>query len=108
MATMARDLPAQDSVGATLERISASATELVEGCEAAGVLILHGKQVESLAPTEHVVIGSDQLQERLQEGPCFDAAHNHLGGRVFRIADFTAHIQRWPATRPPGTWAWAA
>ncbi|MFD8373521.1 GAF and ANTAR domain-containing protein [Streptomyces sp. NPDC059688] len=101
MATMARDLLAQDSVPATLERITSSATELVEGCDAAGILILHGRQVESLAPTDQIVVDSDQLQERMQEGPCFDAAHNHLGERVFRIADFTAHTQRWPAYAPP-------
>ncbi|MET8585526.1 GAF and ANTAR domain-containing protein [Streptomyces collinus] len=101
MATMARDLLAQESVGATLERITASATELVEGCDAAGILILHGRQVETLAPTDQVVVDSDQLQERLREGPCFDAAHNHLGERVFRIADFTDHTQRWPAYAPP-------
>lgn len=101
MATMARDLLAQDSVTATLEKITACATELVEGCDAAGILILHGRQVESLAPTDQIVIDSDQLQERMQEGPCFDAAHNHLGERVFRIADFTAHTQRWPAYAPP-------
>lgn len=47
---MARDLLAQDSVAATLERITASATELVEGCDAAGILVLHDSTVESLAP----------------------------------------------------------
>jgi hypothetical protein len=39
MAVMARDLPAQDSVEATLRRITASATELVDGCDAAGILV---------------------------------------------------------------------
>ncbi|MFJ8098618.1 GAF and ANTAR domain-containing protein [Streptomyces griseofuscus] len=92
---------AQESVTATLDKITASATELVEGCDAAGVLILNGKQVKTLAPTDQIVIDSDQLQERMQEGPCFDAAHTRFGERVFRIADFTAHIQRWPAYTPP-------
>ncbi|MER6473988.1 GAF and ANTAR domain-containing protein [Streptomyces collinus] len=101
MAAMARDLLAQDSGTATLEKITACATELVEGCDAAGILILHGRQVETVAPTGQVVIDSDRLQEQLQEGPCFDAAHTHLGERVFRIADFTAHTQRWPAYAPP-------
>ncbi|MFI6360248.1 GAF and ANTAR domain-containing protein [Streptomyces sp. NPDC050743] len=101
MATMARDLLAQDSVDATLRRITGSATELVEGCDAAGVLILRGKRVETLAPTDRLVIESDQLQERLQEGPCFDAARTHLGERVFRIADFASEHQRWPSYAPP-------
>ncbi|MET9114511.1 GAF and ANTAR domain-containing protein [Streptomyces longwoodensis] len=100
MATMARDLLAQDSVDATLERITRSATELVEGCDAAGVLILHGATVETLAPTDQLVVDSDRLQERLREGPCFDAARSRTEN-VFRIADLTAHEQRWPAYTPP-------
>ncbi|MFE9499309.1 ANTAR domain-containing protein [Streptomyces collinus] len=102
MATMARDLLAQDSVRATLERITSSATELVEGCDAAGILILRGKRVESLAPTHQVVVDSDRLQERLQEGPCFDVARTQEGERVFRIADFEAPSSRWPAYVPQG------
>ncbi|MFI9615759.1 GAF and ANTAR domain-containing protein [Streptomyces sp. NPDC052023] len=100
MASLARDLLAQGSVSATLDRITGSATELVEGCDAAGILVLHGKRVETLAPTEQPVIDSDQLQERLGEGPCFDAARSSLGERVFRISDVTDERQRWPAYAP--------
>ncbi|MFD9434465.1 GAF and ANTAR domain-containing protein [Streptomyces sp. NPDC060002] len=100
MASMARDLLAQDSVDDTLERITASATELVEGCDAAGILVLHDGKVETLAPTDELVVDSDQLQERLGEGPCFDAAHSARGERVFRIADLTGEWQRWPAYAP--------
>ncbi|GAB7106972.1 hypothetical protein JCM4814A_52860 [Streptomyces phaeofaciens JCM 4814] len=69
---MARDLLAQDSVDATLRRISESATELVEGCDAAGILVLSGVKVQTLAPTSQLVVDSDQLQERRNawgEGP---------------------------------------
>ncbi|MXM66159.1 ANTAR domain-containing protein [Streptomyces sp. HUCO-GS316] len=100
MASMARDLLAQESVSATLERITASATELVDGCDAAGILVLHDTKVETLAPTDLLVIESDQLQQRLGEGPCFDAARSSLGERVFRIADLTSEHQRWPAYAP--------
>ncbi|WP_413805852.1 GAF and ANTAR domain-containing protein [Streptomyces sp. OE57] len=96
MATMARDLLAQESVEATLERISACAVDIVEGCDAAGILVLHGSRVESLAPTEGLVVRSDRLQERLREGPCFDAARRLDGERVFRIKDFTAPEESWP------------
>ncbi|KAB1139490.1 GAF and ANTAR domain-containing protein [Streptomyces luteolifulvus] len=41
-----------------------------------------------------------QLQQRLGEGPCFDAARSSLGERVFRIADLTSEHQRWPAYAP--------
>ncbi|WP_241827130.1 GAF and ANTAR domain-containing protein [Streptomyces graminilatus] len=97
MASMARDLLAQESVGATLQRITKSATELVEGCDASGILVLRSDQVETLAPTDQLVVDSDQLQERLREGPCFDAARASRGERVYRIADVTAERSRWPA-----------
>ncbi|MFJ7049359.1 antitermination regulator [Streptomyces sp. JV178] len=100
MATMARDLLAQESVKGTLERITASATELVDGCDAAGILVLHDSKVETLAPTHDLVTESDELQQQLGEGPCFDAARSTEGERVFRIADLTAEQQRWPAFAP--------
>ncbi|MFJ3439782.1 GAF and ANTAR domain-containing protein [Streptomyces sp. NPDC086081] len=97
MASMARDLLAQDSVEATLGQITRAAVELVSGCDAAGILLLRGRTVESLAPTHDLVVESDRLQERLGEGPCFDAARTSTGERVFRIADLTAGRSRWPA-----------
>jgi hypothetical protein len=69
MASLARDLLAQESVNDTLKRISFSATELVEGCDAAGILILRGSHVQSLAPTGQVVVDSDELQGRVGETP---------------------------------------
>lgn len=100
MASLARDLLSQESVKDTLERITSSATELVEGCDAAGILILRGDQVQSLAPTDQVVVDSDELQGRVGEGPCFDAARTSMGERQFRIADFTAEARRWPRYVP--------
>ncbi|MEU6079416.1 GAF and ANTAR domain-containing protein [Streptomyces sp. NPDC047108] len=96
MASMARDLLSQESVATTLEQITAAAIELVEGCDEAGILVLHDRRVETLAPTGQLVIDSDQLQERLGEGPCFDAARTSQGERVYRIADLSTEHQRWP------------
>jgi len=100
MASMARDLLAQTSVDATLERITHSAVELVEGCDAAGILVLHDRKVKTLAPTEKLVVDSDRLQEQLGEGPCFDAARTKDGERVFRIPDFTEEQSPWPEYTP--------
>ncbi|MFG2577612.1 ANTAR domain-containing protein [Streptomyces sp. NPDC048481] len=100
MASMARDLLAQESVDATLERITASATELVDGCDAAGILVLHARKVETLAPTDGLVVDNDRLQGELREGPCFDIARRAHGERVFRIADLTGEQRRWPAYAP--------
>ncbi|MFJ8632316.1 GAF and ANTAR domain-containing protein [Streptomyces sp. NPDC093568] len=100
MASLARDLLSQESVDATLERITDSATDLVEGCDAAGILVLRGKKVQTLAPTHDLVVDSDRLQERLHQGPCFEAANTKDGERVFRIRDFTREQPRWPDFTP--------
>ncbi|MFE0254266.1 GAF and ANTAR domain-containing protein [Streptomyces sp. NPDC059010] len=100
MASMARELLAQDTVGTTLERITGSALEQVEGCDAAGILVLHGTEVQTLAATHQLVTDSDRLQEHLHEGPCFEAALTKVGERVFRISDLTREQPRWPSFAP--------
>lgn len=97
---MAHDLLEQPSVNETLGRITGSATELVEGCDAAGILLLSDQEAVSLAPSEPLVVELDQLQYRLGQGPCFDAARHSTGERVFRIADFTQAGSRWPGFVP--------
>ncbi|GAA3194746.1 GAF and ANTAR domain-containing protein [Streptomyces virens] len=100
MASMARDLLAENTLDATLQQISRSAVELVDGCDASGILVLRGNQVQSLAPTEQLVTDSDRLQESLREGPCFDAARPETTERVFRIPDFTEDPERWTSFVP--------
>ncbi|MFF4858704.1 GAF and ANTAR domain-containing protein [Streptomyces rubiginosohelvolus] len=97
---MAHDLLEQTSVEMTLGRITGSATELVAGCDAAGILVLSGQESLSLAPSEPLVAELDQLQRKLDQGPCFDAARHSTEERVFRIADFTEAESRWPAFVP--------
>lgn len=96
MAEPARDLPAQDTVQATLDEIAASAVKLIEGCDAAGILAVSGGRAVTLAVTGDLVEESDRLQGELREGPCFDAARRVDGERLFRIADMTAPQPSWP------------
>ncbi|MFC8128523.1 GAF and ANTAR domain-containing protein [Streptomyces sp. NPDC057302] len=98
MASMARELLAQDSVAHTLSKITSSAVHLVEGCDAAGILVLRKGRANSLAPTEQLVEDSDRLHEQLREGPCFDAAR--AGDPSFRIADLSVESVRWSAYAP--------
>lgn len=97
LAGMARDLLAQDGVQNTLDRIVAHAVDLVEGCEQAGVLLLHARsRAETAAASGEVVRLSDAAQQELGEGPCFDAAFRttasptcrprRTGGRTTRSA----------------------
>ncbi|MFI6562521.1 GAF and ANTAR domain-containing protein [Streptomyces sp. NPDC050534] len=95
MAVLARKLLEQDSVQATLDEIAAAAVELVEGCEAAGILAVRKGQAVTLAACGNMVSESDRRQGELGEGPCFDLARRKDGARVFRIPDMT---------RPQPTW----
>jgi len=104
LADMARDLLAQETLQSTLDRISGYAVDLVEGCEAAGILTLRRHSsgrcskpkyfVRSLAATGAMVEASDRLQEEVGEGPCFDATRDRR--EVVRIADLADHDECWP------------
>jgi transcriptional regulator with GAF, ATPase, and Fis domain len=98
LARMARDLLAQDSVQKTLDRIVQHAVDLVDGCEAAGVLTVNEKRVDTLAMTSDVVLASDRIQGESHEGPCFDATRRTE--EVYRIADMTQTAERWPRYTP--------
>ncbi|SCK36332.1 GAF and ANTAR domain-containing protein [Streptomyces sp. WMMB 322] len=98
LAHMARDLLAQESVQKTLDRLVEYAVELVDGCEAAGVMTLENHQVSTLATTSDVVRASDRIQGEVREGPCFDAARTLK--EVYRIADMSTTVKRWPRYAP--------
>lgn len=98
MASMARELLAQESVDATLHKITTWAVDQVEGCDSAGILVLRKGKVETLAATDQLVVDSDRLQGRLREGPCFDAART--GHPVFRLKDLSTETTRWREYAP--------
>lgn len=106
LANMARDLLAQDSLQSTLDLISRYAVDLVEGCEAAGILTVRRRSsgrrskylVQTLASTDPLVEASDRLQQEMGEGPCFDATRH--GKEVLRIADMSDEAEHWPKFTP--------
>lgn len=66
----------QDAYGTqrTLERSVLLATEILDGCDQAGVSIIHlGRGIDTPAATGDMVRQADQLQYTYQEGPCLDA-----------------------------------
>lgn len=99
LARMSRTLLAQESVQGTLDQIVRHAVGLVDGCDDAGVLVLEDRtRVRSLAASSDLVRTSDQQQEEVGEGPCFDAAREQQ--EVFRIADVGGSEPRWPHYAP--------
>lgn len=99
LARMSRELLVQETPRQVLDRVVAYARELIDGCEHAGILLLHrGRRVETTAATSDLVRESDRLQEELAEGPCFDAVAQKEP--VYRIADFNQRVLSWPRYAP--------
>jgi transcriptional regulator with GAF, ATPase, and Fis domain len=98
LATMARDLLAQPTVKDTLDRVVAHAVDLVDGCEAAGILVVRDGEVRTLSATHALARESDRVQGELGEGPCLNATLDEE--QVFRIADMAAAADRWPKYAP--------
>ncbi|MFE1584881.1 GAF and ANTAR domain-containing protein [Streptomyces sp. NPDC058737] len=97
MAVLARDLLAKESVEETLDAISAAAVDLVEGCDAAGILAVRKGRAITLSSCGDMVEASDRFQGELGEGPCYDLARRRDGERTYRIEDMTLPQPHWPA-----------
>jgi transcriptional regulator with GAF, ATPase, and Fis domain len=98
LADMARDLLAQETVQETLDRIVNHSVNLVDGCEAAGIMVVRDKEVRTLSVSDDLVTTSDRLQGELGEGPCYDAARREQ--QVYRVSDMSERAVRWPLYSP--------
>ncbi|MBQ0881452.1 GAF and ANTAR domain-containing protein [Streptomyces sp. RT42] len=97
MAALARDLLEKKTVQETLDAISAAAVDLIEGCDAAGILAVRKGKAITLASCGDMVGASDRIQGELGEGPCYDLARRKDGERTYRIEDMTRPRPDWPA-----------
>lgn len=59
----------------TLDRITRAAVEILPETDYASMTILHEDgQLDTVAPTDDVLLGVDAAQHELKEGPCYEAA----------------------------------
>ena len=59
----------------TLARITAAAVEVLPGVHYASITVKHADgRLETVAPTDDMLLGVDAAQYELGEGPCYDAA----------------------------------
>ncbi len=72
------------------------AIRLVQGCDHAGITLVHHAIIESGAASDSVVDDADAILHELRGGPCVDLARSQ--DRLVYIADLTRD-SRWP------TWA---
>lgn len=94
MAELADNFPLDKADGPyeTLERVTAAAVELIRGIDHADVLLIEADRFESVAATDAVAKELDDVQQRLQQGPCVQAA---LADPLIRCTDLRAD-SRWP------------
>jgi GAF domain-containing protein len=94
LSDVARTLESDSGVDSILDAITASSVATVPGASYAGILLVRDKrEVESLAPTDHVAVEADKAQEECGEGPCLDAIWEH---DTFLVDDYKSE-GRWPA-----------
>jgi hypothetical protein len=81
----------------TLDRITAAAREVVPGVDQASISIRHPDgRLQTVAPTDLVVIDADEVQHELKEGPCYDV----VTGDVLTYSRDLAEDERWPNYGP--------
>ncbi len=89
----ARSVQQQPDPDATLDEVTRAAVELIPGCDEASISVVIGrKKASSQAATGDLPRTVDDLQERLGQGPCLDAAYEQ---ESVRVPDMAAE-QRWP------------
>ena len=85
-----------ESVSSTLQAIVDLAVDTVDGCDAAGTLVLRGGHLAGASVTSSLVRELDAAQIDAGEGPCLDASQS---GVTFYAADLLDDA-RWPRFGP--------
>jgi hypothetical protein len=77
LAAAALVLKEPESVEEALARLAVVALSVIPGVEQCGISVADRKSVSTVASTDGMVDRLDQLQYRLDEGPCLDAIRLH-------------------------------
>jgi transcriptional regulator with GAF, ATPase, and Fis domain len=89
----ARTVHDQEDPQRTLEEVVRAAVVLIPGCDEASIsVIIDRRHVTSDTATGDLPRQLDELQERLNQGPCLDAAYVE---ETVRVADMATET-RWP------------
>jgi hypothetical protein len=98
MAELAEHPP--EDLDDTLEALTLAVCTVVDGVDFASISVvehIEGRpRLSTLAPTDPMAAELDELQDKLAEGPCYDAA---VEDRIF-VAEDLAEDPRWPQYGP--------
>jgi transcriptional regulator with GAF, ATPase, and Fis domain len=92
LSELAREMQADLTTGALLQRIVAAAVTEIPGAQHAGITLVTGRELSTPAATGELAERIDQVQYQAGEGPCLDAARRH---QTVRCDDLRAEA-RWP------------
>jgi GAF domain-containing protein len=76
----------------TLRAITSGARDSIPGADSVSISFVTGREARSRAATDDLPLRIDELQSRLDEGPCLDALRDQTTVRVEDVAFET----RWP------------
>jgi GAF domain-containing protein len=96
LAEAARSMQAKTTTQEMLDEAVLVATEIIEGCDLAGMSIVSPTGIHTPAGSGEALRRLDALQFELREGPCFDALHLH----EVVIGRDLATDERWPLWGP--------
>ncbi len=97
LAAAAREMQGEDGSEQAMERAVAIATEILPGCDAAGVCVVYrGDRIDTHATSNDTIRQVDALQHELQEGPCLDALREQ---DTVQSSDLSVD-ERWPHWGP--------
>ena len=92
-ANVARAMSAETTLQQTLERAVAGAVSIIDGCDHAGISVVHQRQrIDTPAATSDIVRRGDELQYELGEGPCLQSIYEQ---ETVRSEDLATE-NRWP------------
>jgi GAF domain-containing protein len=96
LADATRSMHAKATTREMLDEAVTIATEIIEGCDLAGMSIINPLGIDTPAGSGDVLRRLDGLQFELKEGPCYDALRTH---EVVLARDL-ASDGRWPTWGP--------
>jgi GAF domain-containing protein len=96
LADAARSMQGWTSTQQTLDKVVLVATEIIAGCDLAGISVVHPDGIETPAASDEALRRIDELQFSMKEGPCFDALRTH---ETVHSRDL-ATDERWPRWGP--------
>jgi GAF domain-containing protein len=96
LAAAAREMAGEGSTVDTLEVAVRLAPELIDGCDVAGISIVHKDKIDTPYATDEILRLIDEEQFTLKQGPCLDTIQD----RETVTSTDLANDPRWPVWGP--------